>query len=145
MASDTEAVLAMVSRCSPMTLFHRFHGVTDGVAYTRGLFDNQLCDETLVAWRRSACVGLGTLSHDEDGIAHLGVLVEDASQRRGVGGLLVSTLVNRARVGGVHKVHADVLIEDRFIVEALRRVGPLTVSFDVGKLSVDIDVGPPAW
>jgi GNAT superfamily N-acetyltransferase len=138
---DTEAVLAMVARCSRMTLFRRFHGPSDGVAYAQALLDRQPSDETLVAWKRPACIGLATLGRDEDGIAHLGVLVEDAWQRRGVGSRLVTALLDGARAKRVSRVHADVLGDDRFILRALRRVGPMTVSFELGTLSVDIDLG----
>jgi hypothetical protein len=40
-------------------------------------------------------------------------------------------------------VHADVLGEDRFVVEALRRAGPMTVAIASGTYSVDIDLDPP--
>jgi len=112
---DTEAVLAMVARCSRMTLFRRFHGPSDGVAYARAVLDRQPGDETLVAWKRPACIGLATLGRDEGGIAHLGVLVEDAWQRRGVGSRLVTALLDGARAKGVSRVHVDVLGDDRFI------------------------------
>jgi GNAT superfamily N-acetyltransferase len=141
MVLDTPAVLAMLARCSPMTLFRRFHGPSDGVAYTRALLDRQPSDETLAAWNRSACIGLATLGRDEEGIAHLGVLVEDAWQRRGVGGRLVGALVEGARAKGASRLHADVLADDWPMLRALRRVGPLTISFELGTLAVDIDLG----
>src|SRR5262249_19633849 len=90
--TDTPAVLDMVGRCSAVSLFHRFHGPSDGLLYTRALLAGQSIDETLVAWHGDACVGLATLSRDRDGASHLGVLVEDAWQRRGVGRRLVSAL-----------------------------------------------------
>jgi hypothetical protein len=40
----------------------------------------------------------------------------------------------------VSTVHADVLGDDLFILEALRRIGPLTVSIDSGSFSIDIDI-----
>jgi N-acetylglutamate synthase-like GNAT family acetyltransferase len=137
---DTPAVLAMLDRCSPATLFHRFHGPSDGVVYTRALLARQSVDETLVAWHERACVGLATLSRDSEGTSHLGVLVEDAWQRQGVGRQLVSTLLAQARAKGVRQVHADVLGEDRFIVEALRPAGSMTVAIASGTYSVDIDL-----
>jgi GNAT superfamily N-acetyltransferase len=138
--TDTPAVLAMLGRCSPATLFHRFHGPSDGVVYTRALLARQSIDETLVAWHDEACVGLATLSRDREGTPHLGVLVEDAWQRQGVGRQLVSTLLGQARAHGVRHVHADVLGEDRFLVQALRRAGSMTVAIASGSYSVDIDL-----
>jgi GNAT superfamily N-acetyltransferase len=138
--ADTPAVLAMLGRCSPGTLFHRFHGPSDGVVYIQALLARQSMDETLVAWYGEACVGLATLSRDREGLSHLGVLVEDAWQRRGVGRRLVSTLLGAARSHGVRQVHADVLGEDRFVVEALRRAGSMTATIASGTYSVDIDL-----
>jgi GNAT superfamily N-acetyltransferase len=141
--TDTPAVLDMVGRCSSISLFHRFHGPSDGLVYTRALLARQSIDETLVAWHGDACVGLASLTRDRDGASHLGVLVEDAWQRRGVGRRLVSALFVWARAKGVRSVHADVLGEDRFIVEALHWAGQMTVAIACGTYSVDIDLHSP--
>ena len=143
--ANAAAVHAMMARCSRMTLLRRFHGVTDGVTYTRALFECQpidrTIDQTFVAWHHSACVGLATLRPDGEEVAHLGVLVEDAWQRTGVGTLLVAALLKDARARGLSSVHADVLGENQFIVNALRRAGQVTVSVTLGTYSVDIDIG----
>jgi GNAT superfamily N-acetyltransferase len=138
--SDTGAVLAMLSRCSGATLFHRFHGVTDGVAYFATLLRDGPAEPTRLAWYRSQCVGAATLGAGAAGTCDLGVLVEDAWQRRGVGTLLVASLLDGARARGVSTVHADVLDDDRFIVHTLRRIGPLTVSIEFGVLAIDVDL-----
>src|SRR5580692_9339990 len=52
-ASDTEAVLAMLARCSRASLFHRFHGFTDGRAYFGALLRDRPLHRTLLAWYRS--------------------------------------------------------------------------------------------
>lgn len=138
--ADTEAVLAMVARCSPTTLSHRFHGPSDGVAHTRAVLQGRPGDETLAAWNDSVCVGLATLADDEQGTAHLGVLVEDAWQRRRVGSTLVAALVAGAAARGISTVRADVLGEDRFMLRVLRRIGPSTVSFGLGTFTAHIDL-----
>jgi len=61
-ASDTEAVLAMLVRCSGASLFHRFHGLTDGVAYFEALLRDRPLDQALLAWCGSACVGVADLA-----------------------------------------------------------------------------------
>jgi GNAT superfamily N-acetyltransferase len=139
--SNTEAALAMLTRCSQASLFHRFHGFTDGVAYTHALFRDQMAGDTLVAWHRSRCVGLATACVGSDRIADLGILVEDAWQRQGIGTRLLRSLLEKARAVGVTTVHADVLGDDRFIVQALRRIGPASVSVHCGTFSVDMDLG----
>src|ERR1700676_2129221 len=138
--SDTEAVLAMLARCSRATLFHRFHGFTDGRAYFGAVLQARAPDRTLLAWYRSTCVGVATLGLGATEIFDLGVLVEDAWQRRGVGTQLTASVLDRARARGVSTVHADVLGDDLFILEAVRRIGPLRVSIDSGSCSIDIDI-----
>ena len=140
-ASDTEGVLAMLVRCSRASLFRRFHGVTDGVAYFEALLRDRPFDQTLLACCGSACVGVADLAGGATGTLDLGVLVEDAWQRRGNGTRLAASLLDKARANGATTAHADVLGENRFILQALRRIGQLTVSIDSGILSIDIDLG----
>jgi len=138
--SDTQAVLAMLGRCSRASLFHRFHGFTDGAAYFAALLRDRPANETLLAWSRSTCVGVATLGVGATGIVDLGVLVEDAWQRRGIGTRLVTSLLDSARAKGVTTMHADVLVDDVFILQALRQIGPLRVSIESGSISIDIDL-----
>jgi GNAT superfamily N-acetyltransferase len=139
--SDTEAVLEMLGRCSRASLLHRFHGFSDGANYFGALLRDGPVEQTLLAWYRSACIGVATLGAAAMGIVDLGVLVEDAWQRRGIGTWLVASLLVNARAEGVATVHADVLGDDRFILEALRRIGPLTVAIESGSYSIDIEIG----
>jgi N-acetylglutamate synthase-like GNAT family acetyltransferase len=139
--SDIEAVLAMLARCSRATLFHRFHGFTDGVAYFGALLRDGPVQQTLLAWYGSTCLGVATLGVGATGIVDLGVLVEDAWQHRGVGTQLTASLLDSARAKGVSIVHADVLSDDLFILQALRRVGPLTASIERGIWSIDVALG----
>jgi GNAT superfamily N-acetyltransferase len=135
--SDTEAVLAMLARCSRATLFHRFHGFTDGADY----FAAQLRDhpdETRLAWYGSTCVGVAALGGADSGRVDLGVLVEDAWQRRGIGTQLTVSLLDSTRAKGATTLHADVLSDDLHILEALRRIGPLTASNQRGVWSIDV-------
>jgi GNAT superfamily N-acetyltransferase len=144
---DTGAVLAMLGRCSRASLYHRFHGVTDGVAYFTALLRdrpanrpaNRPADRTLLAWHGSACVAVASLGAGPTGI-DLGVLVEDAWQRHGIGTCLIRHLLDAARSEGVTTVHADVMTDDAFILRALRRVAPLTVSTESGSFLITIDV-----
>ncbi len=143
-SADEAAVSAMVGRCSRMTLFRRFHSFTDGCAYVRVLFSDRPDLDTLLAWHGGRCIAIGNLADYAHLTADLGVLVEDAWQRRGVGSELVSVLFDRARARGVCRAHADVRGDDQFILSTLRRYGPLTVSVQTGTYSVDIELGPDA-
>lgn len=139
-ALDTEAVLAMVGRCSRASLFHRFHGFTDGVAYFGALLRDRPDDHTLLAWSGPVCVGVATLGVGATGIVDLGALVEDGWQRRRIGIRLIASLLDEARARGLTTVHADVLVDDAFILRALRRIAPLSVSPDRGSYSIDINL-----
>jgi GNAT superfamily N-acetyltransferase len=138
--SDTEAVLEMLRRCSRTSLLHRFHGMSDGVAYFEALLRDGPIDQTFLAWCQSACVAVATLGARATGVVDLGVLVEDGWQRRGIGTWLVASLLVNARANGVTTVHTDVLGDDGFILEALRRIGPLTVAIESGSYSIEIDI-----
>jgi GNAT superfamily N-acetyltransferase len=140
-ASDTAAVLAMLARCSDATLFHRFHGITDGAAHFGALLQDGPAQQTLLAWHGSNCIGVATFGVVATGIIDLAVLVEDAWQRQGVGTQLTASLLDSARANGVDIVHADVLSDDLYIVQALRRVGPLTASIEHGIWSLDVALG----
>ena len=139
--SNTGAVLAMAARCSRTTLFHRFHGFTDGVAYFTALLRERSPHETHLAWCRSRCIGVATLAANAGGTADLGVLVEDHWQRQGIGARLVSSLLINARERGMTTLHADVMSDDGFLLEALSRIGPLSVFAELDAVSVDISIG----
>jgi GNAT superfamily N-acetyltransferase len=138
-SQDTEAVLAMLARCSRESLYHRFHGYTDGVAFTRASLGRPN-DKTLLAWDRAECIGVATIGWDQHGEGHLGVLVEDRWQRRGLGTTLIRDLVDTARSRGMAQLHADILGEDGYILRILRRVGTLSVAIALGTFSVDLDL-----
>jgi GNAT superfamily N-acetyltransferase len=139
-SSDAGAVLAMLRRCSRTSLFHRFHGFTDGASYFGALLQGGPLNHVFAAWCGSQCVGIANGGAEAMGVIDLGVLVEDAWQRRGIGTWLVASLLVDARAHGVTTVHADVLGDDLFIVDALRRIGPLSVSIEFGSYSIDFEI-----
>jgi GNAT superfamily N-acetyltransferase len=137
--ADTPAVLAMVRRCSSTTLFHRFHGPTDGISYTSEAL-HRAGDILVLAWEGERCVGMAQLGGPLASSPHLGVLVEDERQRRGVGTRLVRAVAHEALNRGVRSIHADILGEDGRLLIALRRLGPTHVDLDMGTYSVDIQL-----
>jgi GNAT superfamily N-acetyltransferase len=138
--ANLEAVMAMLARCSRASLFHRFHGFSDGVAYYAAVLRDRPLDHTLFARHGSMCVGVASLGVGAMGAIDLAVLVEDAWQRRGIGSQLTASILDGARARGVSTVHADVLGDDAFIVQALRRIGSLTVTIERGTYAIDIDI-----
>jgi GNAT superfamily N-acetyltransferase len=133
-------LLSMVGRCSPSSLFHRFHGITDGTTYLRHLVATP-GHETLTAWSDVHCVGVATLATSESH-HELGILVEDAWQRQGIGTELLTRLVASARASGIDQIVADVLGEDGALLSALRRVGPVVANLEWGVYTARIALSP---
>lgn len=138
-SAHSEALLEMLGRCSPTTLYRRFHGVTNGVSYAQQVLATAGGRDSYIAWIGNECVGLGNL-HVNDGMADIGVLVEDDWQRRGVGTALLKAMVRRIRDHGSHLLRADVLEETRFALHALARLGPSKVSLAAGSFTTLVDV-----
>lgn len=149
---DLPPLLAMLARCSRATLRHRFHGFTDGVSHVVDL-TNRWDHHSVVARAGSECIGLATLAVCGEGPAacgegpdadggreELGVLVEDAWQRRGVGRRLVGRLVTDARGRGVEELSADVLAEDVFALRALGRIGSVSNTLERGVCHVRVTI-----
>ena len=85
-AADVDALLLMHGRCSPETLGRRYRSA--GGRPPRALLRRLVAGElSLVAVRPpSRPVALATLTPMDDRTVALGLLVEDAFQRRGIGG-----------------------------------------------------------
>jgi GNAT superfamily N-acetyltransferase len=141
--ADSEALLHMLVRCSPTSLYRRFHGVTNGIFYANQVLRAASGGDSYVAWIGKECVGLGNLHVDVD-TADVGVLVEDDWHRQGVGNALLMALVNRLRERGSHFLRADVLAESRFALQMLARLGPAKTSMSAGTYTtlVDLTAGP---
>jgi len=120
-----EEVEAMVARCSAEALFHRFHGVVGPAARAAALLAGG-AQEVFLARRAGRCVGVASLAGDGGRCPHIGVLVEDAWQRRGIGSALIATVAAAARRRGADAIAAEILSEDRFILGILARIGPVT-------------------
>lgn len=122
----------MVARCSPESLFHRFHGVVAAPARAAALLAGGE-QEVYLAQSAGRCVGVASLSGGSDPCPHIAVLVEDGWQRRGIGSALIATVAAHARRTGAEAVRAEILYEDRFILGILARIGPVaTVACNPG-------------
>src|SRR3954447_14472566 len=84
--ADAKAIRAMVERCSPATLYRRFHGVARG-ARAVDLLVSASAGDGFAAWRGNDCSGVGGLALGAGGdcggegpSGHLGVLIEDGWQ-----------------------------------------------------------------
>jgi RimJ/RimL family protein N-acetyltransferase len=141
-AEDLPEVTAMLGRCSRATLYKRFHGFTDGVAHASFTIDDAAQD-AYGAWSGGACVGMASLAITQEGHGEIGVLVEDAWQRRGAGSALVAALVERAQQLGLPGLIADVLADNYFVLPLLARVGAISTTFAYSGYRVRVGLGVP--
>ena len=129
-AGDRPALERMLARCTGQTRYRRFHGPVS-------VFPERYLTEALsgspLHFALVACLD----EHDEDGtvvalascravdegVAELGILVEDEWQRRGVGSDLLREMVAYAARTGLRVLQAQVLADQPWIVGLLRRHG----------------------
>lgn len=134
---DLAAARAMHERCSPHTLRMRYHGpVGDADRYLNHLLSPRF-GRTLAAQTASGrIVGLGHLLWDGDE-TEVALIVEDAWQRRGIGGALLARLVAMAAEAGCAHVYAVTQASNTGMVAAMRALGlPLDYQIEEGTLVV---------
>ncbi|MER6405616.1 GNAT family N-acetyltransferase [Streptomyces viridosporus] len=132
---DLPAARAMHERCSERTLRMRYHGpVGDADRYLNHLLGPRF-GRTLAAQTASGrVVGLGHLLWDGDE-TEVALIVEDAWQRRGVGGELLARLVALAAEAGCATVYAVTQASNTGMVAAMRGLGlPLDYQIEEGTL-----------
>jgi acetyl coenzyme A synthetase (ADP forming)-like protein len=129
-ASDREGLKGLFARCSPETIRYRF------LRTVKSLPDEMLDQLTAVdgarhvalvvtqgANERIVAVGRYHAQTDRPEVAEVSFLVEDAMQRRGIGTLLLDTLAEIAREHGVTHFSADVLADNRLMLDVFRKAG----------------------
>jgi GNAT superfamily N-acetyltransferase len=135
----------MFDRCTPSTRYRRFHGPVKAIperyladALSGSPFHYALvaCPETVQdlnsgpgpdpGQRRGpggGIVALASCRAVDEGAAELGVLIEDAWQRRGLGTRLIGDLAAHAANAGLRVLEAQLLAEQSWITRLLRPYG----------------------
>ncbi|MFI9235013.1 GNAT family N-acetyltransferase [Streptomyces sp. NPDC053079] len=142
-AADLAAARAMHERCSPTTLTRRYHGpVADADRYLRHLLSPRF-GRTLAAYTASGrLVALGHLLWDGNE-TEVALLVEDAWQRRGVGGELLRRLITMAGEAGCDSVYAVTTASNTGMVGAMRALDlPLDYQIEEGTLVITARLAP---
>lgn len=145
-AGDRRALERMLARCTGQTRYRRFHGpvtvfperyltealsgrplhfalvacLDEGAERDGPVVGGTVVDGTVVALASCRAV--------DEGVAELGILVEDEWQRRGVGGYLLGEIVAYAARTGLRALQAQVLADQPWIVGLLRRHGTCTTA-----------------
>ncbi len=145
-AGDRPALERMLARCTGQTRYRRFHGpvtvfperyLTEALSGSPLHFalvacldedaegDGPVVDGAVVD---GTVVALASCRAVDEGVAELGILVEDDWQRRGLGGDLLGEIVAYAARTGLRALQAQVLAEQPWIVGLLRRHGTCTTA-----------------
>ena len=99
--------------------------VADGTVADGTVVDGTVVEGTVVD---GTVVALASCRAVDEGVAELGILVEDDWQRRGLGGDLLGEIVAYAARTGLRALQAQVLAEQPWIVGLLRRHGTCRVA-----------------
>jgi ribosomal protein S18 acetylase RimI-like enzyme len=126
-AADLAGLDALVDRCSPATIYRRFHGAAGRPA--RRLLARFAVPagghRSFVAVSPAGEVrGTATLADDGHGGADVAFLVEDAWFRRGVGRALFVAVAAEARRRGLDTVGATVQADNEPALRFLRSLAP---------------------
>lgn len=140
---DLDAALAMHARCSKETLARRYHGpVGDADRYLRHLLSPRFGRTLAVETASGKLVALGHLLWDGEE-TEVALLVEDAWQRRRVGGELLRRLTGLAREARCESVYAVTQAANTGMVAAMRGLGlPLDYQVEEGTLVVTATLAP---
>ncbi|MGO9498622.1 MAG: GNAT family N-acetyltransferase [Solirubrobacteraceae bacterium] len=143
-AHDEGAMRAFLEGVSPESLRRRFCGATDPARVAMSLVGGcGVGDVGLVAQAASSTeiVAHGASFRIDASRAEVAFLVTDAWQGRGLGGLLLSCLVEDAEQRGVSTLVAEVLPGNRAMIAVFERCGyPVAVRWDAHGVEVEIDL-----
>lgn len=145
--ADAGPLAAMFGRCSTETRVARFHGLLHElpVAYlTEALTAGPEVHDALVLQTPAGeLVALASARRlDDEPAVEVGLLVEDAWQRRALGPLLLTSLAVRARARGALVLRCDVLASRQYVVEVVRRtLGPVVVRREGSEVHVEVGLG----
>jgi GNAT superfamily N-acetyltransferase len=147
---DRAAIAAMFARCSGETRYRRFHGNVNVFPqrYLTEALSGSPVHFALVAIADGgsdggSVVALASCRTESPGVAEVGVLVEDAWQRLGIGGLLLGEIAGYASRTGLTTLKAQILAGQSWIIRVLRRYGPCETARvrDVLDVTLSIDDG----
>jgi GNAT superfamily N-acetyltransferase len=170
-SADREALTRMFERCTVATRYRRFHAPVSAIperylaeALSGGAFHYALVaypapadrdagggSDSVAAVAAVVCdpgapaggiVALASCRTVDEGAAELGLLIEDAWQRHGLGTRLLRDLMTQASRSGLRVLAAQLLAEQAWIIGLLRPYGSCRlVSARDGVLNVTLRLG----
>jgi GNAT superfamily N-acetyltransferase len=118
----------------------RFHSA--GIRVTAALLDQVTAGHTLVAELEGRIVALASYYPLRSAArAEMGIVVDDVSQRQGIGAALCSRLCRDAQRAGIRRLQAEVQLSNRGMLRLLRGLSyPMTTNVASGVAEVDLDL-----
>jgi GNAT superfamily N-acetyltransferase len=150
-SSDLSRITAMWERCSLATRMARFHAPVRDIpaSYLEAVLSNPPASLVAVPGRSGALAALASLVPGGGSSAELGVLVEDAWQRHGIGRQLVAHLIAAAPARQITELTASVLAQNAKAADLLRQIpGEFSLTRHGMTVSVRVrlaPVGPVPW
>jgi GNAT superfamily N-acetyltransferase len=145
--SDAHAIASMWQRCALATRIARFHAPVRDIpaSYLTAVFADPCASVVAACQHCGAVVALASLipSAGRD-CAELGVLVEDAWQRAGIGRRLVAHLIATAHAREITTLTASVLADNARATDLLRQIpDEFSLAFDGPVLKAHIRLASP--
>lgn len=140
-SSDLRAIIAMWDRCSLATRIGRFHAPVRDIpaSYLNTVLSDPSTSLIAAPGRAGEVAALASLVPGAGRSAELGVLVEDAWQRHGIGRQLVAHLIAAAAPGRITELTAAVLAQNGKVADLLRQVpGEFSLTCDGMTISVRV-------
>ncbi len=141
---DRGALARMLDRCGGDTRYRRFHGHLSAFPerYLAEALSGSPAHLALVAVAGDGSgVALASCRTVAPGVAELGILVEDAWQRLGLGTLLLEEIISHSERAGLTALTAQVLADQAWIARLLRRFGTCTTVWARGTLEATLRPG----
>ena len=141
-AGDLEALRAFIARCSPETLYRRFHG-TGPRAIDRELTRIATPADDHRSWvvvDGGEVRGTASLARSRSGATEMAILVEDRWFRRGIGRALIGALTAHAERDGLDTITASIQADNERAVRFIRAVAPQASIRFVGGAELEVEL-----
>jgi ribosomal protein S18 acetylase RimI-like enzyme len=141
-AGDLEALRAFIARCSPETLYRRFHG-TGPRAIDRELTRIATPADDHRSWvvvDGGEVRGTASLARSGSGATEMAILVEDRWFRRGIGRALIGALTAHAERDGLDIITASIQADNERAVRFIRAVAPRASIRFVGGAELEVEL-----
>ncbi len=139
-AKDADALAAMHLRCTSDSIYGRYFTLLPRVSrrWQEALIGTEVA---LVAVRGRYLLGLGNLTVGPNRVAELGILVEDAAQRQGIGTALGRQLAATAPLLGHRSLRVETLPDAALAQRLASRLGPSVARQSRRTVLLDIRLG----